>query len=321
VTPPLLLSTDLSEESQLEAGQPTQTRALRDRLPHAVNAVVRTSAFYRRSLVQSPVVKPWSDAHYEARLARHAGSVPDLSTEQQQVLAEMRSRAAVRHIDMPAEVRASADRFADILSRKQNNEPCIKATPAELSTDPTLFTWGLAPHLLDLAEAHVGLPVRYLGMEVKREQVVDPEISRLHDAVRCWHLDHEDRRIVKVIVYLSDVYSGAAPFGYVEQSNTERVRGLIRHHQDIVSDDRMQTVVPRDDWHQVTGPRMTAVYVDTGQVFHRVFPATSAERYSVTFAYSSKNPYFTYKNLMLPRPVLRQLRSELTARQWDALPR
>jgi hypothetical protein len=318
--PPPLLSTDLSEESQLETGPATQTRTLRDRLPHAVNAVVRTSAFYRRALVQSPVVKPLSDAHYQARLARHAGSVPTPSTEQYEVLAEMRTGAAVRPIDMPPAVRASADRFADMLRRKQTNEPCVKATPDEISADPTLFTWGLRPHFLDLAEAHIGLPVRYLGMEVKRERVVDPEVSRLHDAVRCWHLDHEDRRVVKVIIYLTDVDLGAAPFGYVGQSNTERIRGLIRHHQDVVSDERMQTVVPQDEWHQVTGPRMTAVYVDTGQIFHRVFPATTEERYSVTFAYSSRHPYFTYKNLMLPRRVLRSLRDELTPRQWDALP-
>jgi hypothetical protein len=319
--PPSLLSTDLSEASQLDAGPPTQTRTLRDRLPHAVNAVVRTSAFYRRALVQSPVVKPLSDAHYQARLARHAGSVPTLSPEQRGVLAEMRTGAAVRPIDMPAAVLASADRFADLLRGKRTNDPCVKATPDEISADPRLFTWGLRPHLLDLAEAHIGLPVRYLGMEVKRELVVDHEVSRVYDAVRCWHLDHEDRRIVKVIVYLTDVHLGAAPFGYVEQSHTERIRGLIRHHHDTVSDERMETVVPRDEWHHVTGPRMTAAYVDTGQLFHRVFPATTEERLSVTFAYSSRNPYFVYKNLMLPRRVLRGLRDELTPRQWDALPR
>ena len=315
-----LLATDAAEGSQLAAGQPTERRTLRDRLPHAVNAVVRTSAFYRRALVQSPVVKPLSDAHYKARLARHARNVPTLSDDQRELLAEMRTGAAVRHMDMPAAVRASADRFVDALGSRQTDVPCIKATPDDLTADPALFTWGLAPHFIDLAEAHIGLPVRYLGTEVKRELVVTPEVSRLHDAVRCWHLDHEDRRIFKVIVYLSDVNEGAAPFGYVERSNTERVRELIRHHHDVVSDERMQTVVRNDDWHQVTGPKMTGVFVDTGQVFHRVFPAMTTERYSVTFAYSSKHPYFTYKNLMLPRRVLRQLRSALTPRQWDALP-
>jgi len=86
-----LLATDAAEGSQLAAGQPTERRTLRDRLPHAVNAVVRTSAFYRRALVQSPVVKPLSDAHYKARLARHARNVPTLSDDQRELLAEQSS--------------------------------------------------------------------------------------------------------------------------------------------------------------------------------------------------------------------------------------
>jgi hypothetical protein len=285
----------------------------------AFSAVLRRGAFYRRSMAQSTVIGPWSDRRYAARLARHADRVPTLAPEQSGIVAEMRERGvAVRPIDPPADVLACADRLTDLLRHRTTGEPCAKATPAELAVDPTLFLFGLTPNMLDVAECHLGLPPRFLGVEVKRE-LVDSADGGKHETVRRWHLDHEDRRMFKVIVYLSDVDDAAGPFGYVERSNTERIRQLAKHHHDAVADDAMSTVVPREDWQRATGPRLTAVYADTGQVFHRVFPPTATERYSVTFAYSSRSPYYTYSRLMLPRKVLRQLRSRLTPRQWNAL--
>ena len=285
----------------------------------AVGAVLRRGAFYRRSLAQSAIIGPWSDRRYAARLARHAGRVPALAEGQRDIVTEMRERGvAVREIAPPPSVVACADNLAEMLRHKTTDEPCVKATPADLAVDPTLFLWGLTPGLLDLAECHLGLPARYLGVEVKRELTTTADGDK-HEAVRHWHLDHEDRRMFKVIVYLSDVDDESGPFGYVERSNTERVRRLSRHHHDAVSDEGMATVVPREDWHRVTGSRLTAVYADTGQVFHRVFQPTGSERYSVTFAYSSRSPYYTYSRLMLPRRALRKLRDQLTARQWDAL--
>ena len=225
---------------------------------------------------------------------------------------------AVRPADLPAGVVASADGLVDMLRRMTVDEPCVKATPRELAIDPTLFAWGLSDHLLDLAECHIGLPVRYLGMEVKRE-LVESADGRNHEAVRRWHLDHEDRRILKVIVYLNDVDAGAGPFGYIHRSHSDAILSSRGRSVRGVTDDEMHTVVPRHEWTQVTGPRMTAVVVDTGQVFHRVFPPTAAERYSVTFAYSSRTPYYSYSRLMLPSNAIKQLRQQLSQRQWDAL--
>jgi hypothetical protein len=64
---------------------------------------------------------------------------------------------------------------------------------------------------------------------------------------------------------------------------------------------------------------MTAIYVDTGQVLHRVRPPLKSERYSVTFAYCSRSPHLTYSQLMLPGAALCELRDYLSPRQWQAL--
>jgi hypothetical protein len=299
---------------------PGRVRAAGQLIPRGLRAAGRRTAFLRRSVLRKPLVSDLSDRRYEARRARHAHYLPEVPAAERAILAELGDAGvAVRPAALPAEVVASTDRFVELLRGKHVDEPCVKATPRELANDPALFAWGLSDHLLDMAECHIGLPVRYLGVEVKREMVESAE-GRSHEVVRRWHLDHEDRRIFKVIVYLSDVDAGAGPFGFVHQSNSgailESTHGRSLHG---VSDEKMQTVVPQKEWRQVTGPRMTAIHVDTGQVFHRVFPPTNSERYSVTFAYSSRTPYYTYSRLMLPRRAVRQLRQQLSQRQWDCL--
>jgi hypothetical protein len=299
---------------------PGTAHVARSLLPRGMSAVARRGAFARRAATQMPLVSRLSDRRYENRRARHASNLPHVSVDQRTVLADLSDAgAAVRHADLPAGVVAAADGLVELLRHKTVDEPCVKATPRELAVDPTLFTWGLSDHLLDLAECHIGLPVRYLGMEVKRE-LVDSAEGRNHEVVRRWHLDHEDRRILKVIVYLSDVDAGAGPFGYVHRSRSAAILDSTGgRNLRGVPDDKMQTMVPRHEWVRVTGPRMTAIHVDTGQVFHRVFPPTDAERYSVTFAYSSRSPYYAYSRLMLPHRAIRQLREQLSPRQWDAL--
>lgn len=271
--------------------------------------------------MQSRIVRPLTDARYANRIAEHVEHVPAVSVSDREILASLEARGvSVQPIDMPDEVISAAYRLIETLQDRGTAEPCVKASPRQLGAEPDLFMWGLSNRLLDLAENYIGLPPRYLGVEVKRELVRSADGAR-HETVRSWHLDHEDRRILKVIVYLSDVDDHAGPFGYVDRGHTARVCSLIPRQHHAVSDERMADVVPPGEWNRVTGPRFTTVYADTGQVFHRVFAPTSAERYSVTFAYSSHQPYYTYERLMLPRHRIRALWDRLTPRQRRALGR
>ena len=305
--------------TSVENADVAPTGTARALIPRAISAVARRGAFLRRGVTRLPLISRVSDRRYEKRLAQHASHLPLPSAAQLDVLAELNDAGvAVRPAELPADVVESADCLVELLRRKSVDEPCVKATPRELAVDPTLFAWGLSDHLLDLAECHIGLPVRYLGMEVKRE-LIQSATGRNHEVVRRWHLDHEDRRIFKVIVYLSDVDAGAGPFGYIHQSRSSAIRRKRGLDTRGVPDDAMHTVVPREEWAQVTGSRLTSVLVDTGQVFHRVFPPTDTERYSVTFAYSSRSPYYSYSRLMLPHRAIDQLRERLSPRQWDAL--
>jgi hypothetical protein len=299
---------------------PTQRRGVREFLPRGYWAVKRRGAAIQHSLMAMSPLAAWGENRYEARRSDHADNLPRLSREHTGVLADLRNTGvAVRNVELPAAVLDSAYRFVETLRSKRTDEPCAKTTSRELALNPTLFMWGLSADLLDLAECHIGLPPRYLGVEVKRE-IVNPAAGHSHEAVRRWHADHEDRRILKVIVYLSEVDSASAPFEYVDLPASQAVlnrRG--RPYRSARLDEAVRAEIPEPHRRQVTGPPMTAIYVDTGQVLHRVCPPRESERYSVTFAYCSRSPVLTYSQLMMPGAALRGLRDYLSPRQWQAL--
>jgi hypothetical protein len=292
---------------------PPSRRPARELLLKGYQAVNRRAGFIRWALRAS-------DARYEARRARHAASLPELSREHSGILADLSDTGvAVRTVRLPPAVRASARRFTELLRAKRTQAPCVKTTSHELALDPTLFKWGLTEELLDLAESHIGLPPRYLGVEVKRE-MLNPAAGDTHYAVRRWHLDHEDRRIFKVIVYLSDVDATSGPFGYLDLPTSSAVlAGLGRASRSTRIDQRVRADVPPSRQRLVTGPAMTGIYVDTGRVVHRVVPPAESERYSVTFAYCGRKPFLTYSQLMLPTAALRALSQDLSTRQVEAL--
>jgi len=304
------------------AEPPPRPPAIRELLSRGYSAVHRRKGFIQRSVWEASPLAAWGDSRYEARRSLHAGQLPRLSRAHRGVLGDLRETGvAVRTLDLPPAVLDSALSFIARLRSQQTDAPCAKTTSHELAWDPDLFVWGLSEELLDLAECHIGLPPRYLGVEVKRE-IVNPAEGHGHAAVRRWHLDHEDRRILKVIVYLSDVDSESAPLEYIDLPTSEAIlrrRGRPRSYRAARLDEAVRAEVPVADRRQVTGPRMTAIYVDTGRVLHRVRPPTGSERYSVTFAYSSRSPHLTYSQLTLPSAALRKLRNRLSPRQWQAL--
>jgi hypothetical protein len=293
---------------------------IRELLPRCYQGLKRRSAFLRRSLWASSPLGSWGDNRYEARRSQHAANLPRLCREHAGIVADLGDTGvAIRTLELPSAVLDSTYRFTQMLCSRRTDEACVRTTSRELAMDPSLFMWGLSEDLLDLAECHIGLPPRYLGVEVKRE-IVGPAAGRRHKAVRRWHLDHEDRRILKVIVYLSDVDSRSAPFGYVDLPTSEAVLSR-RHHAYAPArlDEVVRAEVPPYKRIKVTGPRMTAIYVDTGRVLHRVFPPLESERYSVTFAFCSRSTHLTYSQLMLPAASLRKLHHDLSPRQWEAL--
>jgi hypothetical protein len=283
----------------------------------AVSTLVsRARGKAKRVALRAPVVKQWSDTRYFAGRGRHSANLPWLSRDRQELVTELRRNGLARGDAttlLPDEVIASAERFANGLRQQSSQQSVFKLRPEELAYDLTLFTWGLTPEILDLAEYYLGLPVHYLGVEVKRERA-DGVVT----GARQWHIDVEDRSAVKILIYLSDVDDGCGPFEYLQLEQTQIAAQSLRYVSGYVAPAIMNGVVPEADRRTVTGPRLTAIFVDTCRVFHRAQPPTTTERYSMTFAYASERPYQRHVEYVLPREALLSIEAELTARQRRA---
>lgn len=183
----------------------------------------------------------------------------------------------------------------------------------------SLYRWGLDEQNLDIAERYIRRPVRYVGLEVKVERAGEPHSSQ---QARHWHLDAEDHRMLKIIVYLNDVGSGRGPFQYLSLPTSEAARRRLRCRPGItfLDDETIAGVAPRSDWHHVTGRAGTAVYADTGRLVHRLMRPTDGDRYSVTFVYTSDRPYVVYSRFVPPRSFVDEVAAVSTPRQRRALP-
>lgn len=283
----------------------------------AVSALAsRARGKAKRVTLRLPIARQWSEVHYFADRGQHSANLPWLSRDLYELVTELRRNGMARGNGttfLPDEVTASADRFADELRQQSSRQSVLKVRPAELAEDLTLFKWGLTPEILDLAEYYLGLPVHYLGVEVKRE-CADSVVT----GTRHWHIDVEDRSGLKILIYLSDVDDSCGPFEYLDFEQTQIARRRLKYVSGYLSPTVMNGVVPQSDRRIVTGPRLTAIFVDTCRVFHRAQPPTGTDRYSMTFAYASQRPYQRHAEYALPRDALLPLRAELTVRQRRA---
>jgi len=255
----------------------------------AVSALVsRARGKAKRVALRAPVVRQWSDTRYFADRGRHSANLPWLSSDRHELVTELRRNGLARGDAttlLPDDVIASAERFANGLRQQSSQQSVLKVRPEELAEDLTLFKWGLTPEILDLAEYYLGLPVHYLGVEVKRERADD-----LVTGARHWHIDVEDRSVMKILIYLSDVDDGCGPFEYLRFEQTQTAARSLKYVSGYLAPTLMNGVAPEADRRTITGPRLTATFVDTCRVFHHAQPPTTTDRYSMTFAYASQRP-------------------------------
>lgn len=139
-----------------------------------------------------------------------------------------------------------------------------------LDPDSVYARFALQSPILDITNAYLGMYTRLRHYHVGHTFVTKsaPRESQL------WHRDREDRFILKVFVYLSDVNESSGPFSYIPGSHQKgTVRQQASHfvEKDGVSrstDEQIAELLPSDRWAQCTGPKGTIVFADT-RGYHR----------------------------------------------------
>lgn len=108
-----------------------------------------------------------------------------------------------------------------------------------------------------------------------------------------WHFDREDRYILKMFLYLSDVDEGAGPFTYApgthkkgKLSNLEP-KFFVEGGVPRTNDDQMNEVFPQDKWIKGIGKKGTIIFADT-RGFHKGGEARTNDRLMFTCMFTSE---------------------------------
>ena len=152
---------------------------------------------------------------------------------------------------------------SEAIGEKTFNIELLGSRP-ELDLQSVYARFALQPGILQIANCYFRMYTRLRYYNVWHTFASDarPRESQL------WHRDREDRFILKMFVYLSDVDDDAGPLTYAAGSHLKG--GLCREPQFFIeggvkrsTDSQMAAVVPRTKWITATGRRATVVFADT----------------------------------------------------------
>jgi hypothetical protein len=276
----------------------------------------------KREFFRLPGVRAIRGYEYLEALESHAVRLPLLDPAYLPFLHALRSEGARLSPAEALPVSGTREMLAacDVLARELQGMPLNGSNAPRLPIDrlmklPEIYMWGLDTRLLDFIENYVGLPIRYHGADLRRE-LADGKLTD----VRQWHVDAEDRRMFKIILYLNEVSQGGGPFQYLSRGVTVDVVGRLRYGSGFVSDDAMNAVLPRSRWNECLGNAHTAIMADTCKVFHRAQPPRTKDRYSITFSWTSTTAVKSYPTMPLSAEAMAYIQSHTDERQRACLP-
>ncbi len=275
----------------------------------------------RELVARVPPVRMVSQRRYDARRGDHRERLPVLTPAHAELIARLdRDGAVVTDLDVlglpdTADMKAELLECVDVLaSRPTVGQSSSYLTHDELMMHLPLWRWGVCEELLALAENHVGLPLTYHGAFVAR-QVADGRVV----GTRQWHRDIEDRRMLKIMVWLNDVDAEGGALAYVPYAQSSEVARALHYVGGFVSEETMSQKVHEDEVRRTEGPQWTALLFDPARVFHRGTPPRSADRYALTLTWTSTRPVKTMPNEPFTKADAARIRAGLNPRQLACL--
>jgi hypothetical protein len=156
---------------------------------------------------------------------------------------------------------------------------------------PEIAQWGAAPAVVSVIHRYLGVPPVMTHVVARLDYGTAQQVG-----TRIWHLDTEDVRVVRMIVYLSDVSQTDGPFEYLDRRDTEQLSPdirarAIRAKGDPLLDGELRQLVPEQRWRQAIGPAGSVFLADNARLLHhgKVHEST---RLALFFTYTSRFPRY-----------------------------
>ncbi|MCM0590323.2 MAG: 2OG-Fe(II) oxygenase [Gloeotrichia echinulata CP02] len=257
---------------------------------------------------------------YQEALKKHAANLPKISTNDMNIVEKLKYEGvAITSLDAlgidssPAMFQAAKNLIPKLPNQinGDKNEFVIHADSQQMMKNLEIQLWGIEQRLLNIAENYIGLPVAYHGAYFRRDFA-----NKIQQKTRLWHLDNDDRKVVKIILYLNDVNEDGGPFQYIPKSFASRVGQSLNYHHGYIADTTIQKIVSPSNWRKCTGPAGTVIFAAVANTFHRGMLPIAADRFSIFFDYTSRRvqqPF--YGSFSLPPDTLFLLANTLTKQQ------
>jgi hypothetical protein len=177
------------------------------------------------------------------------------------------------------------------LRRRPGKEFVVRAHSFDgvrLGLDHAWFRACISDRMLGLANAYLRMwaKLSYLDLWYTVPQTEGSERA----ASQLWHLDFDDKHLLKAFVYLNDVDADAGPFEYVPGSQARGRYDSIWHWSPLrtgrIPDEQVRTHVPADGVKTFTAPRGTLILCNTSGL-HRGGFSTAKPRVLATATYCS----------------------------------
>ncbi len=316
--------------------------------PQSTSSWKQRLILLRRRLISLPAElalqlsnHPWFERtffypRYQAVRDRHRPQLPALTTAIDQKIVDtlMRDgvcRTSLEELNIPKTqefLTAARAIFAELEAISKPGQGTLNTNFHQLMTYPDLFLWGLSDRLLHIAENYLEVPIGYdtftCTLSIKQSKEA---------GTRLWHIDHEDRRMIKLIVYLTDVDELSGPFQYIRPEISDQLEANVPSKFDFLSQtelekylprsatDPSQPVSPEDYLMSYTGKAGTVLLADTARAYHRGKPPMATNRHAVFFGYLAARPRHPFRcgRSLLNRTQLHQLSKNLPATKQAAV--
>ncbi|MEB3123213.1 MAG: hypothetical protein VKL41_18565 [Snowella sp.] len=271
---------------------------------------------------------------YYRAIALHQSQLPLLEWQDQQIVNALESEGiymtSVESLNLPnsVEFMKVAQKMTELL--QENTKHLFQRFPSEqfhevYATEKQvidhidIIAWSLNQRLINIVEAYLKLPVAYDGPACFLSVNNGEEYG-----ARAWHRDREDRRMIKVCVYLNDVDEEGGPVQCLKPRFNDYVCAAIKHRYRSVYQAEMDSLyLPEfgDALVSCVGKIGTVILLDTARFYHRGKAPMDSDRKAIFFSYFSRSPWHPFFCQRFPLP-LREVADrlpELSQQQWESI--
>ncbi len=252
-----------------------------------------------------------SDLSYQLALSKHAKKLPTLTAQDQLIVEACRkdgafvtSLEALGLASTPKMLQAAEKLLVEMQAVLVRQTDMKTWGTCENPAYPQIFTvtdlpefveWATDQRLLNIVEHYLGLPAEFQGVHLRRDFANERPVT-----TELWHKDLEDRRVIKIFVYLSDVIEETGPYEYIPKSHVTPaiarqidaaiLQRVIAKPGDLgIDDTEMAAIVPRSRWKACEGSAGMVLFSDAVAVFHHG-KSRQKGRSALFFVYTTQKP-------------------------------